>query len=174
MKYPIECIDGLVHQECGAELREYLMKAYPVIETTAYGDEMRRRTGDAVYSPSFGRLIEVFPKGIIHCVAPYYLQKDIDWETVLFLCYMRCWNMILEMNRSSCTVAVPLIGHGIRGIPLDKGLKIAAMAFKEMKRTKATLNDFTSLHIRFVSNNKDEEFQASMRRAFEVEVQSEN
>lgn len=56
---------------------------------------------------------------------------------------------------------MPLIGTGIKNIPLNIG--IAMMAFKELKETKRTRND-CSFQILLITNCKDDEIQDSMRQ----------
>lgn len=168
--YPVQCIDGRVHAVCGPELREYLLDTYPVLETTSKGDELRCRTGEAVYSPSFGDLIGIYPKGIIHVVGPYH-SKDNDWCELLCNSYFN--SMATAVNRSEgmdeISVCCPFVSSGVRGVPLLESARFAAGMMN-------ALEDLLQHHkqtmiLKFATNEKNEMVIDQIRSCF---MDSEN
>ena len=107
-----------------------------------------------MYSPSFGDLIGVYPKGIIHAVGPYH-SKHNDWNRLLYHCYLKCITRILAKSKGIGNVSVcsPFISSGVRGVPLLESARVAA----EMVRDIETLlsEQDTSMILKFATNEKD-------------------
>ena len=121
--YPVEVLDGQVHELGGHELFQYL-QALPISATLDdAGQEVRCNTGQAVASPAFGNLSSLFGK-IIHTVPPFmHAQK---WETHLLDCYSNAFNLAFQTQGES--IASVVLGAGCRNIPFSRAAHVAAHA----------------------------------------------
>jgi O-acetyl-ADP-ribose deacetylase (regulator of RNase III) len=136
MLYPVSVIDGLVHQLGGeqlvAECRHYLSAATLVAEVDPcpVGTAVRTTSGNKDSS----KLRQYYNDGIIHTAPPFY-RYDVNPEEKLMQCYMNSFQLAFSVpeNEKSTTipvvrVAVPLLGAGARGFPVDVAIKVAANA----------------------------------------------
>ena len=128
MLYPVQTVDGLVHQESGYELLKFLMLLPEQVPyTDKAGQKIRCATGNCVLSPSYGNLRPYFGR-IIHTVPPFY--NEMHWESKLESCYISsfvaAWGST-DMKQSASILSV-LLGSGCRGIPIDEAARIAASA----------------------------------------------
>jgi len=125
MMYSVSVIDGLVHQMGGLSM-QFEIKMLPVLTAP---DE-KCPVGQAVKT-TFGKSAKYYPGGIIHTTPPFYKFFDTnDPLEALRQCYSNSlWkafsnNTLDEGNMTR--VAVPLLGAGCRGFPVDVASEIAA------------------------------------------------
>eukprot|EP00816_Leptocylindrus_hargravesii_P008653 CAMPEP_0196820366 /NCGR_PEP_ID=MMETSP1362-20130617/74947_1 /TAXON_ID=163516 /ORGANISM="Leptocylindrus danicus, Strain CCMP1856" /LENGTH=186 /DNA_ID=CAMNT_0042199217 /DNA_START=242 /DNA_END=802 /DNA_ORIENTATION=+ len=121
MLYASSVVDGLVHQLGGWQLRlECSMK--PVIE----GDDQKCPVGKCITTYTRGgRLLEEYD-AIVHTTPPFYRHHS-HGNPVSDL--RQCYRTSLSTAVSVCNngvIALPLLGAGGRGFPLDLAIDVAA------------------------------------------------
>jgi O-acetyl-ADP-ribose deacetylase (regulator of RNase III) len=131
MLYPVQCVDGLVHQHGGRALREMLLAAAPVVIEdgggAGGGDPVRCRIGDAVLTEAPPSLpFDV----IVHTPPPFW--GDAAWEARLAACYSSVLRLgsraALGAGSRSLVVATPIMGAGARGAPVRAAARVLAHA----------------------------------------------
>ena len=130
-------LSGAIHAAAGGELEAACRQ---------FG---RLNPGDAVVTPSFNLPC----RHVIHALAPRWLGGDRGEPEVLERCYQRVFELVAEHSISS--LAVPAIGIGIYGWPLDAAAAIAMRVAHE--------HDAGGLQITFVCY--DETVASAYRRA---------
>jgi O-acetyl-ADP-ribose deacetylase (regulator of RNase III) len=136
MMYAVSVVDGLVHQVGGLPLK-LTIQMLPVL---ASPDE-KCPVGHAVKTVSFGQSDTTYPDGIIHTTPPFYefYGKGADDPCQkLGECYRNSLELAFE-DHCVHRVAVPLLGAGCRGFPLDVAIDVASSA------CAAWLNEGTAL-----------------------------
>jgi len=134
LTYPFQSIDGLVTEFGGAGLRAAL-EAQPAGE-----GGVRCQVGRAVATASHGELRELYPVAIVHAVAPFAPHAaaaseggggeggfgEGAWERGTVDAYRAALSAAEAEGVAS--LALPLLGAGVRGIdlPLDESIKVAA------------------------------------------------
>ena len=126
--YPPQAIDGLVHgargdssggDSSGGAALAAAISELPIVQ----GEDIRCPTGSSVLTAAYGDLRECYAH-VVHCVAPFY---DSDrWHEQLLSCYMSAFDIADSCGAE--TVAVPLLGAGARGAPIELAADIAATA----------------------------------------------
>lgn len=126
MLYPVQVLDGLVHEEGGPQLLKYL-QTLPVQAPfrDAVGQPVRCPVGGSVTSPSFGSLTS-FVGQIIHTVAPF--GNDVDWESKLLGCYLSSFRLAWGPSSNTKSMASVLLGAGCRGISVQNAARVASIA----------------------------------------------
>jgi O-acetyl-ADP-ribose deacetylase (regulator of RNase III) len=128
---PRECIDGIVTELGGAELRASL-DAQPA---DAAGN--RCPVGGAVVTPAFSQLRDMY-KSLIHVVPPRYkrfhileqdqaaagAQQEGVWARQLAATYRSAFDVAVTNGLTG--IAVPLLGAGTKGAPTDAAIRVAA------------------------------------------------
>lgn len=163
MLYPVQALDGVVHELCGFELYKYLQslpEKPPYVDCA--GQRIRCPVGTSVVSPSFGGLTDGFD-AIIHTVPPFY--GDVDWESRLECCYLNSFQLAVNTPktamRTKCspqfvTMACVLLGSGCRGIPVCEASQIAAYACsKHILNVEASIQT-SALHLHFVVRDDED------------------
>lgn len=146
MLYPVQVVDGMVHEQCGPALLHFLksLPEEPPFEDDA-GQRIRCPVGTSVISPSFGSLKPYFGS-ILHTVSPFY--RDPKWESKLLNCYFSSFQMAYKSLRGQkeITIASVLVGSGARGIPVEEAARVAATACRLFSRemSTSTCNDHKS------------------------------
>jgi len=122
MLYSQQVVDGRVHLLGGAELKRECQKQ-PEVQPG-----VRCPTGHAVATRALGRLASLFSV-IVHTTPPLYGEHD--WEVLLHSCYRE--SLLLAMKRPNrvTSIAVPLLGAGARGAPMERASSVAAVACGE-------------------------------------------
>ena len=126
--YPPQAIDGIVHgargdssgDAGGAAALAELISAMPV-----EADGVRCPTGCAVATRSTGELAECYDH-VIHAVAPFYEAER--WRELLLCAYHAAFDTAASEDIGAACIAVPLLGAGARGAPIDAAAEVAAVA----------------------------------------------
>jgi O-acetyl-ADP-ribose deacetylase (regulator of RNase III) len=128
MMYPVEVLDGQVHELGGHELFKYLQELPILANRDDAGQQVRCNIGQAISSPAYGNLSSLFGE-IIHTVPPF--MHAVDWETQLFDCYTNSFKLAFKTRSES--VASVVLGAGCRNIPFSDAARIAAHACEQYK-----------------------------------------
>jgi O-acetyl-ADP-ribose deacetylase (regulator of RNase III) len=147
MLYPVSVVDGMVHQLGGWPLR------LEIEQLPVYDDDksIKCPLGEAVVTPSCSRYFKLSSKlyqeysYIVHTSPPFFNHCHTgDPSNFLRLCYRNSLTKASHLtdNTERVAVAVPLLGAGARGFPLEVAVEIAASEtlhwFRE--RSKKTAN----------------------------------
>ena len=108
MLYRSQCVDGVLDVVGGQGLAQQ----------RAAVDRMLR-VGEAVATGSLNNF-----RFIVHSVAPYYSSSN--WATELFATYGAALDLAASL--SSGDVALPLLGAGTKGAPVDRAAAVAVRA----------------------------------------------
>lgn len=122
MLYASSVVDGLVHQLGGWQLRlQCSMK--PVIE----GDDERCPVGTCVTTYARGgQLLEEYDI-IVHTTPPFYRYHNQDNPIPdLQQCYRNSLSTAASVCGDNGVIALPLLGAGGRGFPLDLAIDVAS------------------------------------------------
>ena len=156
MLYPTQCVDGRVHQEGGAALRD----ACAALPEQSPG--VRCPAGSAALTHATGNLASVY-RFVLHAVAPF--RSDERWEPRLLASFIRTFDLILFLvgarESGHLTVSVPLLGSGARGGGNDECAEVAARAVKHFG---SQVHQGGGLVLRFAVVDADA--QHSMEQAF--------
>ena len=118
--YPSQSIDGLV-TEFGGDALRLALEALP-----ADSEGRRCAVGRAVTTPASFELRELF-QSIVHAVPPFYRgSKFPAWAEQLRATYHAAFDTAAREGLT--TLAVPLLGAGARGAPVDEAMAVAAEA----------------------------------------------
>ncbi len=134
MLYPVSVVDGMVHQLGGWPLR------FEIQQLQVHGLEkgIKCPIGEAVVTSSCNRFLKRSSKlykeysYIVHTSPPFYNHSSTgDPFKLLRLCYRNSLSAAFDLTDSISTtgrvaIAVPLLGAGARGFPLETALEIAA------------------------------------------------
>lgn len=131
--YPCQTVDGLVHEFGGAELLR-LAHAVPYQRGGDLGE--RCRVGHAVCTPAAGELLDSY-QYVVHAVAPVYPHAPAytsagadgrvgAWRRLMVSTYHSALTAAAEASISS--LAIPLLGAGARGAPVEDAARAAAHA----------------------------------------------
>lgn len=137
--YPVQVLDGEVHQHLGGhqgELRKWIEENVPTtsmsmtkdvkdisarrpLRDPRERDKVKCPTGEAVWTPSFPTnqlLQQLFSCGILHTVSPYYDNPDRD--ILLTSCYTNCLELARQCVGQGTVrhVATALLGTGVKGV----------------------------------------------------------
>lgn len=142
MLYSTSVVDGLVHLHGGALLQSELEKLrQKVMISTLWSWFTSRRkeasdacpVGAAVQTSSGNSTLSKFYHHVIHTAPPFYKFNDHpenSAETLLHSCYSSSLKLAFsEVKYDTPTnriAAVPLLGSGCRGFPMDVACEIAA------------------------------------------------
>jgi O-acetyl-ADP-ribose deacetylase (regulator of RNase III) len=148
MLYPVSVVDGMVHQLGGWPLR------FEIEKLPAYDHDKRIKCplGEAVVTSSCSRYFKLSSRlyqeysYIVHTSPPFFNHCHTgDPSKVLRLCYRDSLTKASDLTDTSTervAVAVPLLGAGARGFPVEVAAEIAASEtvhwFRE--RSKKTAN----------------------------------
>jgi O-acetyl-ADP-ribose deacetylase (regulator of RNase III) len=144
MMYAVSVVDGLVHQMGGWKLQAEL-EWIRVLRTARRQDACP--TGSAVATSAGNDTLAMNYDAIIHTTPPFY-KHDTNPEVGLAKCYCSILERAFEKapNGNPLTtffatdssgmatatkVAVPLLGSGARGFPVDVACQIAAQALQQ-------------------------------------------
>jgi O-acetyl-ADP-ribose deacetylase (regulator of RNase III) len=121
--YPSQAIDGLVSEFGGPELR-LALDAVPPVDASG----RRCPVGHAVATPTFWELRELYD-ALVHAVPPFYPHREADppteaWSEQLEGTYRAAFDAARRFGFT--TLAVPLLGAGSRGAPLEEAVRVAA------------------------------------------------
>lgn len=109
----------------------FIFKAAGYAELTSACEEIGHcDTGSAVITPGFA----MKSKYIIHAVGPIWNGGRNNEEKLLYSCYQRSMELVMENDCHS--IAFPLISAGIYGYPKEEAWKVAIKS----------VNDFLSAH----------------------------
>lgn len=124
MLYSSSVVDGLVHQLGGLRLRMEC-SMLPSIK----GDDEKCPVGHAIKTSTAGKLADEYST-IIHTTPPFYNYNDCCPKISLRECYQNSLKIAVDQFSSlpnlKNRVAVPLLGAGGRGFPIDSAVHIAA------------------------------------------------
>lgn len=123
-------VDGAIHRAAGPVLLEYCTRL-PV------ADGIRCATGEARITPA-GNLNAEF---VIHAVGPIY-GVDSDPKAQLANAYQA--SLILALENSCATVALPAISCGVYGFPWDQAADVALVVCSRELFQKLSLTFFLS------------------------------
>lgn len=118
MFYPMQVIDGLVHQRGGRALLEACQRLPEV------GSGIRCRVGGAVVTEATGDLRVAFDR-VVHTVPPLYGANG--WAALLASCYSSAL-AAAWCEAAADVVIFPLLGAGARGAPVVAAAQTAAAA----------------------------------------------
>lgn len=116
MMYPVSVVDGLVHQKGGWKLQaELRLRRLANSAPCPVGSAVRTTSGDVSGFDS-----------IIHTTPPFYKHDEKPVEKLL-----ECYKSVLDLTCSGEDVALPLLGAGCRGFPIDVACQVASRAVCE-------------------------------------------
>ena len=122
--YQCEAVDGVVTELSGTNIKNIKARA-PVLNHDAMYP-IRCPAGQAVSIPSSGSLSGVFPAGLILTVAPFWPgQPSKTWQRVLSSAYRETLSAAQDTNTSG-SLALPLLGAGARGAPVEHAAAVAS------------------------------------------------
>ena len=177
MLYPAQAVDGLVHLQGGAPLREALIAAAPVLEERKHGEHLRCQVGQAVLTSGPAGACSSGPSGlpfdaIVHTVPPFWPrgadQRDpearSEWERALLGCYAESFRAALsfysshrktvgDSSNSAATglaIATPVLGTGARGAPFAPAAQVLAAAAVEHFSAENSATDVAATTLRVV------------------------
>ena len=123
MMFSAAVVDGMVHQLGGMRLRaECKLKS-----ALAMGNDACPVGASVVTSPGGAELRAEYDS-IVHTVPPFYAHHPSgNVDELLRSCYRTSFELAFGTgNANNQRVAVPLLGAGCRGFPLDTAIQIAA------------------------------------------------
>jgi len=128
MVYRSQSVDGVLDVQGGASLaqeRSRIVRERGPLEP-----------GDATMTPATGRLRETC-RFVVHAVAPYYSSHS-TWTVQLERAYAAALDLSLSSSSSSSpsSAALPLLGAGARGAPVDEAAAVAARALVSFCRRR--------------------------------------
>lgn len=144
--YPAQAVDGLVHLQGGAALREALIQAAPVIEERPNGEHMRCRVGEAVLTSGVNGVGSDGESGlpydaIVHTVPPFWPRGDeardpvarVKWAGAILSCYDAAFAAAIAFAAETrpdagLAIATPVLGTGARGAPFAPAARALADA----------------------------------------------
>jgi O-acetyl-ADP-ribose deacetylase (regulator of RNase III) len=118
MLYPVSVVDGLVHQMGGWKLQAELQW-----KRLQSGDEPCP-TGTATTTSAGNEPLNLYYDRIVHTTPPFY-KYDKDPVTLLTRCYASAIWLAFDACVGTTRAAVPLLGSGARGFPLDVACQVA-------------------------------------------------
>ncbi len=127
MLYPVSVVDGMVHHLGGWPLRMEIAQ----LPTIDRDENIKCRLGEAVVTSSCSKLF--IPSSglskeysyVVHTAPPFYNHCPSDDPCkILRLCYRNSLTKAFAITNTT-RVAVPLLGAGARGFPLDIAVEIA-------------------------------------------------
>lgn len=124
MMFAAAVVDGMVHQLGGMKLRaECKLKG----GLFGFGGEACPVATAVVTSPGGAELRAEYDS-IVHTVPPFYAHHpDGDVVELLRSCYRASFELAFDnVGEANQRVAVPLLGAGCRGFPLDIAIQVAA------------------------------------------------
>jgi len=126
MLYPVSVVDGMVHQLGGRALRFEIM----LLPTKDRDENIKCPLGEAVVTTSglFSTELSKEYAYIIHTAPPFYEHSPRgDPRKTLRNCYRNSLTKAssLTVDGAPPRVAVPLLGAGARGFPLNVAIEIA-------------------------------------------------
>jgi O-acetyl-ADP-ribose deacetylase (regulator of RNase III) len=118
MLFPVSVIDGLVHLHGGWKLQAECKWLY-----MKHGGEPCP-VGSAVRTSAGNGTLAVHYDTIIHTTPPFY-QYHEEPERRLGECYQSALEMAFAQQKGICRVAIPLLGAGARGFPVEVAVRVA-------------------------------------------------
>jgi len=129
--YASETVDGTLTELLGTELREYVQRSLPNLSQDD-NFPIRCPTGSARKVPSVGILQQNFDAFIL-AVAPFW--GDAQWHEKLLSAYLESFALAAAAASSPVVgghcLAVPLLGAGARGAPVEEACHVAAKASRQ-------------------------------------------
>jgi len=124
MMYPVSVIDGLVHQQGGWKLQTELRVRRMVNNglPCPIGSAVRTTAGDISNYDA-----------IVHTTPPFYTQDESPRDTLT-----KSYESALDSISSGEFVALPLLGAGCRGFPVDIAGSVASTAVLQFLTTTQT------------------------------------
>lgn len=123
MLYQCESVDGAVTEFSGGAHEAIVRERVPVL---AGGDPkypVRCATGNAVWVPATGALEDVFRRGLVLAVPPFWPGRPTaDWRRLLGAAYESAFSL------ATGPLATPLLGAGARGAPAEHAAAVATEA----------------------------------------------
>jgi len=124
MLYPIQVVDGLVHQLGGLQLQaECRLK-----KTMSFGSDACPIGKAVMTSAGNDKLRETYDY-VVHTTPPFF-KYDEEPHKLLQSCYREALSLSFSLPKCS-RVATPLLGAGARGFPVKDAIKIAAVSVQE-------------------------------------------
>jgi O-acetyl-ADP-ribose deacetylase (regulator of RNase III) len=128
MLFPVSVVDGLVHQLGGWSLQaELSLKRFGSKEPCPVGRACRTSAGQGALRDEYD--------AIVHTTPPFY-KYDGEPKEKLRECYKSALHSAFENQDKDWSVAIPLLGAGARGFPVDVAIDIAAGAAVEWCQTE--------------------------------------
>jgi O-acetyl-ADP-ribose deacetylase (regulator of RNase III) len=151
MVYPVSVVDGLVHNYAGWKLKAHIQWLRLKQQQTIDPKTSLCPIGSAIRTIS-GDLHQYGYQSIVHTTPPFY-QHDTNPEQGLAQCYQSVLDLAFSTEDTETTLnqpfpiraAIPLLGAGARGFPIDVACQIACDAvihWFEQKHVTATSSSF--------------------------------
>lgn len=156
MMYPITVVDGLVHLHGGRGLQWECQKLRwkHKLQSMGGSNDVICAEGDCMWTSHGGDdsspLERLYPDGILHTVPPFYKEHSPEEARRLL---QECYHSVLDWvsadmkkrsDGSAYHLAVPLIGAGARGFPVDDAIYSAVQACRTWKNTIPTSDDISN------------------------------
>lgn len=158
MLFAENVVDGLVHELGGWSLRIQCMMQREV------------KVGQAVLTGPGGSRLRNEYDGIIHTVPPFYNHHE-EPERYLAECYRSALRLAFsnfDSDTAARRVALPLLGAGGRGFPVDTSIRIAATESVRWRDTEGSVGNTLSFGI------PDETVARSLIEAIEEVLHEKN
>jgi O-acetyl-ADP-ribose deacetylase (regulator of RNase III) len=140
MLYSTSVVDGLVHLHGGTLLQSELEKLKQKDKRSPWWNWLASATkeasdacpvGDAVQTSSGNATLSKSYHSIVHTTPPFYKyndQPEYSVETLLQSCYKNSLELAFPDVKCGATriAAVPVLGSGCRGFPMDVACQVAA------------------------------------------------